>query len=252
VPLLAALARHPVTCAVAYLGRRRPVTRQLRDFYRAGAIGRLLSVELRMITTQVRFRDPGHWLFQRELAGGGILSWLGCHLLDMLRYVTQEEITQVAAQLAVTNDEPITVEDTAAVAFRLAGGAIGSFHAGYLLSAGAAGYEGTSYDRLLVLRGTQGILTYRPLDGEGDSLVFESTAAGWQTESPQRFVFMSPPARGYGGENGLASFRAFLHPQPHDDALAGAVDALRVLETLDAIAEADRTARTVAVTHRAV
>jgi hypothetical protein len=30
------------------------------------------------------------------------------------------------------------------------------------------------------------------------------------------------------------------------------IDALRVLETLDAIAEANRTGRTVAVTHRAV
>jgi predicted dehydrogenase len=252
VPLLDALARHPVTCMVAYLGRRRAVTRQLRDFYRAGAIGRLLSVELRMITTQVRFRDPGHWLFQRERAGGGILAWLGCHLLDMVRYVTQEEITQVAALLAVTNDEPITVEDTAAISFRLTGGAIGSFHAGYLLSSGAAGYEGTSYDRLLVLRGTHGTLTYQPLNGAEDSLVLESIVPPWQIESPQRFVFTAPPARGYGGENGQASLRAFLQPPPHDDALAGAVDALRVLETLDAIAEADRAGRTVVVTHRAV
>lgn len=248
-PLLTALARHPVTFAVAYMGRRRPVTRQMHFLYQDGAIGRLLSAELRMITTQVRFRDPGHWLFDREIAGGGIVSWLGCHLLDMLRYVTGEEITRVAAQLAATNGEAITVEDTAAVSFRLAGGGVGSLHAGYLLSSGAPGYEGTSYDRKMILRGTEGTLTYQPSGQGEDSLVLESTAPGWQTTAPQRFVFSSPTRPGYGGQTGLDSFREFLSPGA-DDVLAGPVDALRVLETLDAIAEADRTERTVTIAHR--
>ena len=102
-PVLAALARRPVAFAIAYLNRWLPAMRQLRELYQGGALGRLTSVELRMVTTQPRFRDPGHWLFRREVAGGGILMWLGCHWLDLLRYVTGEEITQVSAQLATTS-----------------------------------------------------------------------------------------------------------------------------------------------------
>ena len=46
-----------------------------------------MAVEARMVTSQVRYRDPAHWLFQRATAGSGILSWLACHYLDLLCYL---------------------------------------------------------------------------------------------------------------------------------------------------------------------
>lgn len=177
-PVVAALDRRPVAFAIAYLNRWHPALRQLRDLYREGAIGRLMAVELRMVTTQARFRNPGHWLFRREAAGGGILSWLGCHWLDLARYLSGDEVASVAAQLATTSDEAIDVEDTAAVAFRLAGEAEGSLHAGYLLAAGAPGYEGTSYDMAVHLRGTLGTLAYYRGNAGGRSPWTASRRAG--------------------------------------------------------------------------
>lgn len=248
-PVAAALDRRPVPFAVAYLNRWHPALRQLRDLYRDGAIGRLTSVELRMVTTQVRFRDPGHRLFRREVAGGGIVSWLGCHWLDLTRYVSGDEVVSVAAQLGTTSGEAIDVEDTAAVAFRLAGGAVGSLHAGYLLAAGAPGYEGTSYDMAVHLRGALGTLAYRR-GNAGEALTLDSVAPGWATPAPRDIPFVTPPSRGYGGAAGLDFFRAFLAAGPRDPTPADATDALRVLEILDAVYEAGATGRTVAIAGR--
>ncbi|MGI8484972.1 MAG: Gfo/Idh/MocA family protein, partial [Thermomicrobiales bacterium] len=214
--------------------------------YQGGAIGRLTSVELRMVTTQVGFRNPRHWLFQREISGGGVLSWLGCHMLDLLRYVTGEEIVSVAAQLATTSQEEIDVEDTAAVSFRISGGAIGSLHAGYLLAKGAPGYRGAGYDRAVHLRGTHGTLSF-PFDGP---LLLETTAPVWRRASSRTYDFTLPSTPGYGGTHGADFVRAFLLATPDAPSPAGAEDALRVLEILDAIYEADRSGTTVAVIHR--
>jgi predicted dehydrogenase len=246
--VIAALAQHPGAFGIAYLSRWHPAIRQMRELYQGQAIGRLTSVELRMVTTQVHFRNPRHWLFQREIAGGGILSWLGCHLIDLLRFVTGEEIASVVAKLATTSGEDISVEDTAAVSFRLANGAIGSLHAGYLLASGAAGYRGASYDRSVHLRGTEGSIAYR-FDGP---LVLESTAPTWGSASPRTYDFILPSTPGYGGRHGVDFVRAFLAAKPGDPTPAGAIDALRVLESLDAIYEADRTGATVDVPHRPV
>lgn len=242
--VLAALEKRPVKFSVAYTNRWHPAIQQIRTLCQNHAIGRLTSVELRMVTTQVRFRNPQHWLFQQEVAGGGILSWLGCHMLDLLRYMTGEEIADVAAQLETTSRERITVEDTAAVSLRLAGGALGSLHAGYLLATGAAGYHGANYDRAIYLRGTQGAITYL----FDTPVVLESTAPTWRHASPRTFDFALPSSPGYGGLHGLDFMRAFLSAESTTP--TGALDALRVLETLDAIYEAGRSGRTTQVSHR--
>lgn len=245
-PVLAALARQPVPFAVAYLNRWQPALRQMRDLFQAGAIGELRSVELRMVTTQVALRDPSHWLFKAEVAGGGILTWLACHWLDWVRYATGQEYARVSAELATLSGEDISVEDTAAVTFRLSGGAVGSLHAGYLLSSGTAGYEGANSDWAVHLRGSHGTLTYRRGLQE-EPLILESSVSGWRHASPRTYSFVVPRERGYGGLAGNDFFRAFLAAGPRDPVPAGATDALRVLELLDAIHEAGRIGRTVEV-----
>ena len=141
-PALRALVEHRRGFCVYYTWRRHPVILKLRELVRDGALGRLTSVELRMVTTQVALRDPSHWLFKREVSGGGILSWLGCHWLDATRFVTGQEFETVAALAGTLGGEAIDVEDVAAVSFRLTGGALGTLHAGYLIAQGRAGYEG--------------------------------------------------------------------------------------------------------------
>jgi predicted dehydrogenase len=250
-PVIAALERRPAPFTMAYLNRWQPTLRQMRELFQQGAIGELRAVELRMVTTQVRLRDPSHWLFNGEIAGGGILTWLACHWLDWVRYATGQEYARVSAELATLSGEAISVEDTAAVTFRLAGGAVGSLHAGYLLSAGNPGYEGTSSDWAIHLRGSHGSLGYHRGTQGDEPLILESSAPGWRNASPRAYHLTTPRERGYGGLAGNDFFRAFLaagahDPTPHPlERVPGALDALHILELLDAIHEASREGRTV-------
>jgi predicted dehydrogenase len=245
-PVLAALERRPVPFCVAYLNRWAPAIRQMRELFRAGALGRLTSVELRMVTTQVGRRSPQSWLFQRDRAGGGVLAWLGCHWLDALRFVTGDEIVRVQAETAATSGEAIDVEDTAVVAFRMARGAVGSLHAGYLLAVGNPGYRDAGYDIAMILRGTLGAIAYTGGRNEAP-LAFESVAPEWRAASRRTFQFTSTPSLGYGGLAGLDFFRAFLCARSASEVPAGAGDAMRVLEVLGAIYAAAESGRGVEV-----
>jgi predicted dehydrogenase len=207
-PVLSALDQRPVPFVIAYLNRWSPPVQQVRDLYRARAIGRLTSVELRMVTTQVGMRTPGSWLFRREAAGGGVMAWLGCHWLDALRFVTGEEIVRVQTELATLSGEGIDVEDTAAVSFRTTGAAVGSMHAGYLLAVGNPGYRAAGHDIAMILRGTLGAIYYAGGRQEAP-LLLESVTPGWRGAPRRTYQFAPVSSPGYGGLSGLDFFRAF-------------------------------------------
>jgi predicted dehydrogenase len=190
-------------------------------------------------------------LFSHAAAGGGILAWLACHWLDALRYVTGEDVVRVQAEMATLSGEAIDVEDTAVVAFRTSGGAVGSLHCGYLLAVGNPGYRAAGHDITLILRGSDGVLQY--VAGRQESpLVLESLAPPWRAASRRGFQFTATPSPGYGGLAGLDFFRQFLAAKTGDSTPADEVDALRVLETLDAIYAAASAGRAVEVQRRTI
>jgi predicted dehydrogenase len=200
-----------------------------------------------MVTTQVALRDPTLWLFRRDLAGGGIATWLGCHWLDLLRYTTGQEVDDVTALTANVGGESIDVEDVASASLRLSGGGIVGFYAGYLLAHGQPGYAGADYDWAFILRGTQGNLALVEEDGE-EAVVYER-AAPTASAGREVFRFTSAPSPAYGGGPGLEFVNNLL-----DAAESGAGDgpcsireAGRVLEILDAIYESAGSGRLVHV-----
>jgi predicted dehydrogenase len=240
-PAAAAIARRGVKFGVFYTWRANPAMRKLRALIHEGAIGRVISAELRMVTTQVAARDPSHWLFRHEVAGGGIASWLGGHWLDLLRYVTGEEVERVAALTGNVGGQAIDVEDLASASFRLSGGGIASFYAGYLLAHGKPGYEGADYDRAFLVRGIDGNVTYT--EEGSDLLLILERAAPTAEQGREVFQFSPPPSPAYGGAPGLAFVDEFL-----DAALTGVGPgpapleaAQRVLEILDAIYDSAET-----------
>lgn len=245
-PVLPALEENRVHFTVPYVWRAHPAMRQLRAFVAAGAVGPVVSFELRLVTTRVGLRNPSHWLFKRAIAGGGILSWLGCHWLDLLRYLTGQEVVAVSALMGAVGGEAIDVEDVASLALRLQNGAIGSLHAGYLLPSGRAGYEGTSYDQSILLWGREGTLRYGQ-EGEDHVVSLASATEEWRAASRQELRFRLPPSPAYGGAHGLAFFARFLRLVRTSEGQNQVTvwDALRVLEILDAAYESARTGRTV-------
>ena len=218
---------------VMYQNRSHPLNQEARRIVQAGTIGRITGCEARLITSQVRFRNPDHWLFKRDVSGGGILSWLGCHYLDLLRFVTGSEIQDVSAMVGTLSGEPIDVEDVATVSLRFDGGFVGSLQAGYQLSLSNSGYMGPNYETYMSIRGTEGRVVWEP-SGTETKLLVESTQ--W-TDAPSREIsFSLPTVDAYGGAHGLAFLDAFLDATEDLDlpTPADGTDALQIARIIDA------------------
>jgi predicted dehydrogenase len=188
---------------------------------------------MRMLTTQVRFRDPVGWLFQRQLAGGGVLSWLGCHDLDLMRYITQDEIVSVSAEVATRSGAAIDVEDVAVLALRFRSGALGSLHIAYTLALHGGGYHNLAgYDTHACFHGQAGRLAW----SHGDArLHVESTDPSWAAAPTRDLSFTLPESSSYGGAHGQAFVRDFIQSTQTGDAPpASGRDALQVARITDA------------------
>ena len=234
--------------SVCYQNRYNPLVIQARELVAQGLLGPLISVDVRMLTTQVQFRNPQHWLFNKGQAGGGILSWLGCHYIDMIRYVTQDEIVSVFAEVATRNDADIDVEDIAALALRLQSGAIGSMHAGYTLALSGSGYHNpTGYDTYFGLNGQLGRM-YWSSSGRADHLQVETAHPAWAGAPSRAFDFEFAPSPAYGGVSGEVFMRAFIAAtQQQGTVPASGQDALQVARIVDAAYASDHSGRRVEV-----
>lgn len=248
--VMAAAERSGRLLSVCYQGRRNPVYRKMRDIVRRGLLGPLISVEIRSIYTQVKDRDPSHWLFNRAQAGGGILSWLGCHDIDRIRYITGEEITAVAAQVATRSGEAIDVEDTASLSMALESGAIASMHMGYILAQSGSGYHNpTGNDVHLSVNGRLGRMYLAGFGtGEEPRLYAESLHPDWADAPKRAFEFTIAPSPAYGGVSGENFIRDFIWAaQGSGLPPTTGTDALQVARVTDAAYESSRTGQRIAV-----
>lgn len=237
-----------VTMSVCYPNVFNPVLRDIHRLASEGLLGGIWNFELRVITSQVRFRDPSLWLFDKAQAGGGILSWLGCHYLDMLRTVLDDEVASVMAMAKNSSGEAITVEDTACVLMETQNGAIGTLTGGFLLPASKAGYEGASYDTYLAIKGSLGNIKWMPFDRQAPSIEVESVHPDWQASPRRTLSYEMAQVEAYGGAFGLDFLKQFFRAcfdgeQPPNTGFA----ALRVLEILDAVYQSAETGRRVEV-----
>jgi predicted dehydrogenase len=246
--VIAAAERAGCTLGVCYTNRANPAVVQARRVVAGGLLGDLISVEMRMITTQVRFRDPQHWLFSAERAGGGILSWLGCHYIDLMRYITGDEIVSVYAETATRSGESIDVEDVAALTLRFESGAVGTLHTGYMLALSGGGYHNKAgYDAYVAVNGRTGRLFWST-DGRPDSLYVETEHPDWAGAPRRTFEYELADSDSYLGVVGEEFVRSFIAAaQDGRPAPASGSDALQVARVIDAAYQSSRTGRRVRV-----
>ena len=194
-----------VIWAPAFMNRLLPVALRARQIIAEGGVGRIVSVEGRMVTSTVSQRDPGHWLFDKSVAGGGILHWLAIHTVDLVRYLTGLEYTSVGAHIGTLSRTGIDVEDVAACSFQLQGGAVGSLHAGYVLRQRYG-------DIGLTIRGDLGEIDWPMWTWEGRGSTLYVHDEGPRSPGPGREVVELAPADapGYGGATGMEFVRQFL------------------------------------------
>ena len=233
--------------SVFYTNRFNPLVAEARRLVRAGALGTLFSVEIRMLTTQVRFRGPDHWLFDRGKAGGGMLSWLGCHSLDLMQFLTGDPIVSVAAEVATRGDDGFDVEDTATLSMRLRSGALASLHAAYVLAISGGGfYNAGGYDQHVGVNGREGRLWW---DDHGPpELHLESRVPAFAAAPQRTFTFTPAESRAYAGGYGERFVRDFIAATRGEGPVPCPGEAaVRVGLIVDAAYESARTGRRVEV-----
>lgn len=236
---------------VMYQNRSNPVVQEARRIVASGALGDLMTVEMRMITTAVRFRNPQHWLFSKEKAGGGMLSWLGCHYIDLMRYMTGEEIVSVQAEVATRSGEAIDVEDVAVLSMRLQSGAVASLHAGYVLALSGSGYFNPSgYDTYVGINGRLGRIHWSA-PGSPSQFSAESAHPEWAGAPQWSGQYTAGASPAYGGKAGEKFLRSFITAcQEGQPAWVNGEDALMVARVIDAAYESSQTGKRVDIDQR--
>jgi predicted dehydrogenase len=187
-------------------------------------------------------------MFSKARAGGGILVFLGCHYIDLMRYVTGDEIVSVAAQVSTRSGEDIDVEDVATLSVRFRSGAVGSLHAGYIMAfrnPGATKMPGN--DIYEAFNGRCGRICWDRTNLP-DRLHVESTLAKWQDAPICEFEPRVAESPAYCGVYGEAFIRDFIRAtQGEGKVPASGRDALQVARIVEAAYESDRTGHRVEV-----
>jgi len=194
---------------VLYPWRYNPICRDIRRWIEEGLIGRPVHFECRLLASQVQMRDPSCWLFDRKQAGGGILTWLGCHHLDIIRFLLQDEFAYVTGFAETLSGEPIDVEDMVTLAVRMRGGSIGTLNFGYVLTTGPPGYEGGTYDNYLSIDGTEGRICWS-IQRTRNVVQVVGSREHWPDERERTIAYELEPAPAYQGAYGRQFARDFV------------------------------------------
>ncbi len=243
--LVQAVEHHQVKVLAGYPWRFHPAMQDLKQLIDQDVFGRPLSLESRLVTTQVRpgSREPTHFMFTAANEGGGVLHMLGGHYIEFMRHLVQCEVKTVQALAGRPLgyiDDPL--EDVAVVAMEYENGALGSLHAAYAQPPLASGY-----DSCFVYRGEHGWANWTPVGGRMLEVV--SNAPAWSGAPQKSIEYCIAPMSVYGGHRWsydiMRRFVAELHTdRPPAVTLA---DALHVLQVIEAAYQAARSGKQVSV-----
>jgi predicted dehydrogenase len=236
LPVAEAIERNQLHFSCGYTWRFHPISRLIKESFDTGLLGKPYSIEFSHITSSVKRRGLSNWAFNPELSGGGILNWLGCHWLDLMRFLTSSEVVKVASIEANVSGEPVPIDDAATVSLRFANGMIGSLHAGFFTPGGDE-----------VSMGFRGSLGWAKWNIADHACTIRSVHPAWET-APLR-TFQLPPADvpGYGPE-GLVQLKALAAAIRGEGSTGHSIwDAIWSLQIIEAAHEAAREGRTVSL-----
>ena len=110
-----------------------------KQLFKSGMLGKCYGFR-----TTFSHSGPESWsvdgldcfFFKKKLSIMGSMGDLGVHKTDFIRWFLDDEIVEVSAMMDRLDKKNCTVEDTAFAIFRMASGAIGQMHAGWIYKAG--------------------------------------------------------------------------------------------------------------------
>jgi predicted dehydrogenase len=248
---IAAAARHArVPVGIIFNYRFIPAITRAKQLIEEGFLGRMFHFQIEYLHSGYQNPDrPMGWKLRRAQSGGGALTDLGAHLVDMTRYLLGE-FDQVLTTMHTYNAERpsspgasqrerVDVEDAAWMQAQLAGGAFGT-----LLTTRFA--TGAVDDLNWTIHGERGALRFQLMEPNW-LYIYDQQAAGeplggtrgWtRVESIQQYPGSPvPPGRSFiGWTRPMAhNLFSFLSAISHDaDPVPGLEEGLRVHRILDA------------------
>ena len=234
------VANKKLVTQVGYPWPHHPVPMEMKRLIDAGALGRLVDMEARLVTVQVKpgLREPDFWMYRSEGEGGGILHMEGGHWLTLFHFFSDAEVKSVTALCGRgTGYIEEGLEDVATVALEFDSGVHACLHMGYLLSG-----AGPRNDTYFGLRGTLGAATWQPT-GEGN-FTLNSIAPGWETAPERQFSMEIAERPVYADQWGLEFVTEFVRViRQGGKTTVSIYDAHRVMQIIDASYESSRTGR---------
>lgn len=186
---------------VWYSYRRCPAIAFAHEMVKAGKLGDIRHVRGYYLQSWADESVPLAWRFDKKLAGSGAHGDLNAHIIDMTRFVTGQEITEISGAIAETFVKKrnkmvgnvaggiaaglnksnamgrVTVDDTVLFLARFSGGAVASFEA-------ARQATGNNNRNGFEINGTKGSLMFN-FERMGELEYYDATAdeglRGWTT-----------------------------------------------------------------------
>lgn len=238
-----------LTTFIAYPWRYHPATQDLRNLVDQGIMGKPLAIEANQIFDVVDNTKIGGSAHRTDTESGGSLHYVGCHIMDTMRFLVGGEIRYVQAITGRPNGhiEP-GMEEAAMLAIEYDNGALGTLHCGYL------GHLGTNYGRI----------SLRSEFGEGTwnvgqpRLEVRSTSSAWRG-APNRLIDYEVPRFQYPGSSPYIDGIMIAHwyhiwiekfisdIRGKNPGVLNMNDALYVLQSIDAAYESAKTGRRIEV-----
>jgi len=172
---------------LAFANRTNPENRFAKKLFEKKSFGDIYGVELNLTADQTRLtRESYHkqWYASKKRGGGGFLTWLAIHWLDLSMYLTGSRIKQVTGMVTNIGGQPIDVEDSVHLTFQYENGSLGSLTSGYYLNRGK--------QSLIKIWGSNGWMMTDPFTGR----YLEYVIYGEKDNQIQKFPG-NPQPRGY-------------------------------------------------------
>ena len=174
---------------LALANRLTPAVQKAKSLVEDGLLGELYGAEVHMIADQTRLKGrsyPEKWFADRSRSGGGIMTWLGIHWLDLTTLISGQNISEVAGFTGIVGGQPLKIEDSAAMSMRFENGAHGTMNAGY--------YTDRGYHSFIKLWGSGGWLEYQE-------------HLGGRTEKPLKWYSNKDP------KSGIVEYSGAMEPK---------------------------------------
>jgi predicted dehydrogenase len=237
-PIVEAVEASGVAFQAGYMWRYDDIANRLRRMIQQGAFGQLISLEMTFVTSDIARRGPDHYLFDPQASSAGFFSWLACHFLDTMFYVTGRKVVGVTARTGLFGAVPAKLEDGGMAIFDLEGGGLASFIGGYWLPrwAGESRWN---------LRGSQRWVHWDAnRKGTGGVLEIHGPMPQWHAME-DTFAASEDKTPGYGGQKGFLLVQDWLDciRTGRRDHRNGPRSMLATLELIDAIYQSSREGR---------